>query len=147
MRIITSGRRRIRDRGINWKEKYEKKSKDVKKHFEKVLPGSYFRWEGYDYESGHPYYVVVGPAISKRYGKSFFAGIKKMPKDPRKKAYSPSGKYFHSLRSALSHIQEMWGVSSPPHAGNYTTSDLSPIKIPKHIKSINLSSLKIGVCI
>lgn len=134
MIIIESGRRRIKDRHINWKEHYGEHSSGLKKKLEKILPGSYFRWEGFDYESGHPYYVVVGPAISKRQGKSFFAGIKKMPKDKKKKAYSPSGKYFSTLRSALSHAQEMWGSPYPKNAGMYSSTDLINIEIPRHMK-------------
>lgn len=139
MIIVESSRRRLKDRGIKWEEHYGKRSRGVKKHFDKILPGGYFRWEGFDHESGHPYYVVVGPAISKRYGKSFFAGVKKMPKDPKKKAYSPSGKYFESLRSALSHASEMWGVSFPKNAANYTKQDLATIDIPKHIKGMEMA--------
>jgi hypothetical protein len=134
MRIVLAGRRRLKDRGIKWEERYGDKSKDIKKVFDKKLPGSYFRWEGHDYESGHPYYVIVGPAISQRHGKSFFAGVKKMPKDPKKKAYSPSGKYFSSLRAALSHASNMWGITFPIEAGNYVKNDLVNIKIPRHMK-------------
>lgn len=132
--IVVASRRRLKDRHIRWEEHYGEKSKDVKKKFENMLPGSYFRWEGFDHESGHPYYVVVGPAVSERYGKSFFAGVKKMPKDPKKKAYSPSGKYFESLRAALSHAVEMWGVTFPDNAGNYRKNELLPLDIPRHMK-------------
>lgn len=134
MIIVLSSRRRIKERGINWKEHYGEKSVTVKRKFDKVLPGSYYRWEGFDYESGHPYYVVVGPAESRSHGKSFFAGIKKMPRNPRKKAYSPSGKYFASLLSALRYASDMWGITIPTDAKNYTQQDLAPIKIPKHVK-------------
>ena len=133
--IKIAGRRRIRDKGIKWIEFYGDKSKEVKKKFEKILPGSYFRWTGKDYEDGVWRYVVVGPAISKREGKAFFAGNKKMPKDPRKKAYSPSGKYFPSLKSAISHAIEMWGVRMPENAGNYVKNDLAGVDIPRRIKS------------
>jgi hypothetical protein len=135
MRTVTAGRRRLKERGIRWEEYYGEKSADVKKKFDKILPGSYFRWEGFDYETKHPYYVVVGPAISKRYGKSFFAGVKKMPKDPKKKSYAPSGKYFSSLRSALSHASDMWGITFPREAGNYTKDVLAGIDIPRHMKA------------
>lgn len=138
MITIIAGRRRLKERHIRWEEHYGEKSKDVKKHFEKILPGSYFRWEGFDHESGHPYYVVVGPSISKRYGKSFFAGVKKMPKDPKKKAYSPSGKYFPSLKAALSHAVEMWGIKFPQEAGNYQKNDLLPLDIPRHVKGMEM---------
>ena len=134
MIIVLSSRRRIKDRGIRWKEKYGEKSIRVKKKFDKILPHSYYRWEGMDYESGHPYYVVVGPAESASHGKSFFAGIKKMPRDPAKKAYSPSGKYFPSLSSALRHASEMWGIPVPQDAAGYTQQDLASVEIPKHVK-------------
>ncbi len=134
MNLKEAGRKRIKERGIKWEEHYGKKSVDVKKHFDKHLPGSYFRWEGFDHTTGHPYYVVVGPAMSERFGKSFFAGVKKMPKDPKKKAYSPSGKYFPALRAAISHASEMWGIRMPKDAGNYTKNELQSVKIPRHVK-------------
>ncbi|KKN50661.1 hypothetical protein LCGC14_0630450 [marine sediment metagenome] len=132
--IHIAGRKRIKDKGIRWIEYYSEKSESVKKKFEKILPGSYFRWVGKDYEDGVMRYVVVGPSVSRREGKSFFAGNKKMPRDPRKKAYSPSGKYFPSLRSAIAHAIEMWGVRMPNNAGHYTRNDLATIEIPKHVK-------------
>lgn len=135
MLTVTSGRRRIKDKGIKWDENYGEKSRDVKKRFEKILPGSYFRWVGKDYEDACWRYVVIGPAVSKREGKSFFAGNKKMPTDPKKKAYSPSGKYFSSLRGAIAYAIDMWGVRMPQDAGTYTKSDLEGINIPSHIKS------------
>lgn len=134
MIIVTSGRRRIKEKGIRWEEHYGEKSKDVKDRFEDMLPGSYFRWVGKDYEDSCWRYVVVGPAISKREGKAFFAGNKKMPTDPKKKAYSPSGKYFPTLRAAISYAIEMWGVRMPDNAGHWTKQDLSGLEIPKHIK-------------
>lgn len=136
MLIVEAERKRIKDRGIKWEEHYKQKSKSAKKHFDSILPGSYFRWEGFDTTTGHPYYIVVGPAISERYGKMFFAGIKKMPKDPKKKAYSPTGKYFPSLRSALSHASELWGIRFPQNAGHYTKNDLEPVHIPRHMKGM-----------
>jgi len=134
MLTVISGRRRIKDKGIPWKENYGEKSKEVKKKFEELLPGSYFRWTGKDYEDGCWRYVVVGPSISKRQGKTFFAGNKKIPNDPLKKAYSPSGKYFSTLRTAISYAIDMWGVTMPSDAGSYTVEDLKPLDIPKHIK-------------
>jgi len=135
MITIQAGRRRIKEKGIKWVEHYGEKSKDVKSKFEDMLPGSYFRWVGKDYEDACWRYVVVGPAISKREGKSFFAGNKKMPTDPKKKAYSPSGKYFPSLRAAISYAIDMWGVRMPDNAGQYTKNDLEPLDIPKHVKT------------
>jgi len=134
--ISEQKRKRIKDRGIKWEETYKDKSKSAKKHFDKLLPGSYYRWEGFDHTTGHPYYAVVGPAISERYGKMFFAGIKKMPKDPKKKAYSPTGKYFPALRAALSHASETWGIKFPQTAGSFTKNDLATIDIPRHMKGM-----------
>lgn len=133
MEVKIAGRRRIADRHIAWKEKYGEKSEALKKHYDEVLPGSYFRWEGFDYETMHPYFIVVGPSISNRYGRMFFAGVKKMPNEKKKKVYSPSGKYFSSLSGAIRHAQEMWGAPFPKTAGKYVKPDLNGIKIPKHI--------------
>lgn len=133
MITITAGRRRIKDRNIRWHEHYGQKSGDLKRHYEKVLPGSYFRWEGYDYETMHPYYVVVGPSVSQRYGKMFFAGIKKLPNEPKKKTYPPAGKYFSNLSAAMKHAEEYWGVQRPPNMTNYSKTQLMTIHIPKHI--------------
>ena len=125
----------IKDRGILWKEHYKEKSIGIKKKFEKILPKSYFRWEGHDYYSGHDYSVVVGPAISRRYGKAFFAGHKKLPKEKKKKAYSPTGEYFPSLMAALRHAKKKWGVTFPKDAKqNYIKADLATIEIPRHVK-------------
>ncbi len=134
MLTILASRRRIKDRHIKWGEHYGERSSGLKKKFDKVLPGGYFRWEGFDHETGHPYYVVVGPAVSERFGKAFFAGVKKMPKDPKKKAYSPSGKYFSSVKAALSHAVDMWGIRYPNNAGNWKKQDLDRIEIPRHMK-------------
>jgi len=128
--------KRIRDRGINWKEHYQEKSQALKKRFDKDIgQGVYYRWEGHDYTTSSDYFVVVGPA-TQRYGqKSFFAGIKKLPpKERRKKVYAPSGKYFTNIVSALSYASRMWGVKFPPNQKNYSTQDLQNIRIPRHVK-------------
>ena len=129
-----AGRKRLKEKHIRWEEDYGEKSQSVKDHFDAVLPHSYYRWVGKDYEDQVWRYVVVGPAISAREGKSFFAGNKKLPKDPTKKAGSPSGKYFPNLRGALSYAAEMWGIRVPPDAGTYTKNDLANIEISRHIK-------------
>jgi hypothetical protein len=133
--LKVAGRKRIRDRGINWKEMYHEKSKSLKKRFDKsVGPGSYYRWEGHDVTTNSNYYVVVGPTIQSDLGKCFFAGIKKLPKDPKAKVYSPDGEYFTNIRSALSFAANKWGVRMPPNQINYTKQMLEPIDIPEHIK-------------
>jgi hypothetical protein len=130
-----AGRKKIRDRGINWKEVYREKSKSLKKRFDKTIgPGAYYRWEGHDVTTNSNYYVVVGPTIQRDLGKCFFAGIKKLPKDPKAKVYSPDGEYFTNIRSALSHAGRKWGVKMPPGQINYDKNTLEPIDIPEHIK-------------
>jgi hypothetical protein len=134
--IKEARRKRIRERGINWQEKYGERSKDLKEKFESIIgPGSYFRWEGHDYTSSSDYFVVVGPATQKTGQKSFFAGIKKMPPlEKRKKVYAPSGKYFTSITSALSHANQMWGTPIPDGNNSYDADLLQNIKLPRHIK-------------
>lgn len=113
--------KRIKDRGIIWKEKYTKKSMALKRKFEKELgEGSYFRWEGHDNTTGNDYYVVVGPGYSKTKGKMFFAGIRKLPGE-----YSPNGEYFRSLRRAMSYAKEMWAVRFPKNFRDFTQEDLA----------------------
>jgi hypothetical protein len=71
-------RRRIKDRGINWKEVYVGKAETLKEKMDKKIgKGSYFRWEGHDYTTNGDYFVVVGPSITKDGKKQFFAGIKR----------------------------------------------------------------------
>lgn len=131
------GRKRIKDRGIDWKERYGEKNIALKKRFEKDLgEGSYYRWEGHDYTTDSDYFVIVGPAIDKYDNKSFFSGIKKLPpKSQRKKVYAPSGKYFPSIISALAHANKMWGVTMPDNQQDYSDSDLAGINIPRHMKA------------
>ena len=129
------GRKRIKDRGIKWVEHYGEKSDDLKKRFDdQVGPGAYMRWEGHDYTTDGNYFVVVGPAITEDESKRFFAGIKRLPDDHRKKVYSPSGEYFDDIHSAFSHASDKWGIKMPQGVPNYTTSQLANIKIPRHVK-------------
>jgi hypothetical protein len=133
--IKLAGPKRIKDRGILWREKYHDKSAPLKKRFTKDIgPGSYYRWEGHDYTTSSDYFVVVGPSV-KYDTKLFFAGIKKLPpKEKRKKIYAPYGKYFPTIFAALSHASKMWGVRFPQNQKNYSTKDLENIYIPKHIR-------------
>jgi hypothetical protein len=130
-------RKRIRDRGIKWEEKYHDRSAPLKKRFDKNIgEGAYLRWEGHDYTTDSDYFIVVGPAQQKYGRKSFFAGIKKLPpKHERKKVYAPSGKYFTSIMSALSHASKMWGIPFPKNQTNYSTADLENVKIPRKMKA------------
>lgn len=130
-----AGRKRIRDRGIEWKERYHERSFRLKKRFQKDIgPLSYMRWEGHDYTTDSDYFVIVGPSLTKEGHKRFFAGVKKLPDDPEAKVYAPSGEYFTSSVSAFSHAAEKWGVEFPKGAPNYSVDQLIPIEIPRHVK-------------
>ena len=133
--LLTAGRKKIKDRGIKWEEIYAEKSKSLKKRFDSTIgPGAYRRWEGQDYTTNSKYYVVVGPTIQSDLGKCFFSGIKKLPADPNKKVYSPSGEYFTSLNAAYSYATDKWGVPFPQGQQNFTKETLEPVDIPEHIK-------------
>ena len=136
MKIIKiAGPKRIKDRGIKWEETYQERSKGLKKKFDKDLgPKSYIRWEGHDYTTDSDYFIVVGPAMTKDLKKRFFSGIKKLPKDPHKKVFAPSGEYFITMVAALSHATEKWAITFPKDAINYRLSDLAQIDIPRHVK-------------
>jgi hypothetical protein len=134
-RMTKTGQKKIKDRGIKWQENYQEKSKSLKKKFDNEIgSGAYRRWVGHDYTSDSNYYVVVGPTIQSDLGKCFFAGIKKLPNDPDKKVYSPSGEYFTDLIAAYSHATDKWGVPFPQNQSNITKQMLEPIDIPEHIK-------------
>lgn len=128
-------RKRIKDRGIKWEEAYHERSKGLKKKMDKELgPMAYIRWEGHDYSTNSDYFIVVGPAVTKDLKKRFFAGIKKLPDDPKAKVYAPSGEYFISSVAAFSHASEKWAIPFPKGAPNYTLNDLARIDIPRHVK-------------
>lgn len=130
-----SGRKRIKDRGINWKPKYHERSMKLKDRFDDTIgPLSYIRWEGHDYTTNSNYFVIMGPSLTKTGQKRFFVGIKKMPKDPKAKIYAPSGEYFFSSTSALTFAEQRWGIPFPKGAPNYTVNDLEGVYIPRHIK-------------
>ena len=140
-----SGRKRIRDRGIRWEEKYHERSAPLKKRFDKEIgPGAYTRWEGHDFTTDGDYFVVVGPARTKELKKRFFAGVKRLPKDPRKKVFAPSGEYFSSLHGALSFASRRWGIRFPDNVRNYTLDNLAPIDIPRHLRAEDLGDIKTG---
>jgi len=74
-----AGRKRIKDRGIDWKERYHERSFRLKKRFDKDIGTfSYMRWEGHDYTTDSDYFVIVGPSLTKEGKKRFFAGVKKI---------------------------------------------------------------------
>ena len=129
-----AGRKRIKDRGINWKEHYHERTHRLKERMEELIgPMAYMRWEGHDYTTNSDYFVIVGPSI-KDNRKVFFAGIKKLPDDPEAKVYAPYGKYFSTIVSAFSYASDKWGVKFPRDVPHYTDKDLIGVKIPKHIK-------------
>lgn len=136
-----AGRKRIRDRGIQWEEKYRKRSKPLKERFDKQIgPGSYHRWEGYDYTTNSMYYIVIGPSVHRKLGKVFFAGIKKIPfdifeKDPDTATYSPYGEYFHNMKAALLYASKRWGVPIPKGQPQYKKENLFHADVPEHIKT------------
>ena len=48
---------KLAEKDISWKEDYTDKTLFLKEQFEEVVgPGSYFRFEGYDHDSGDSYY-------------------------------------------------------------------------------------------
>jgi len=135
MTIKYAGRKRIKDRGIEWKEHYHERSQKLKERFERDLgKGSYKRWEGHDYTTNSDYFVVVGPALTKEGKKRFFSGVKKLPDDPKAKIYAPSGEYFSTIEAAFSHANDKWGIIFPRDVPHYTMNDLARIKIPRHVK-------------
>ena len=130
-----AGRKRIKDRGIEWKQRYHQRSNRLKKRFEKDIgPMSYFRWEGHDYTTDSDYFIIVGPSLTKEGHKRFFSGIKKLPDDPKAKVYAPSGEYFTSSISAITHAGEKWAVPFPKGATNYSADQLLSVDIPRHVK-------------
>lgn len=136
------GRKRIKDRGINWKEHYHERSEPLKKKFEKLIgPMVYMRWEGHDYTTNSDYFVVVGPSVTKEGKKKFFAGIKKLPDDPEDKVYAPYGEYFSTIAGAFSYVSDKWGVPFPKGFNHYTVNDLAKVEIPRHIKGENTNTM------
>jgi len=133
------GRTPIKERGIKWEESYEERSLPLKKRFEKKIgPGSYYRWTGHDVTTNSDYYVVVGPSIKKGVGKLYFSGVKKLPpavEREKKKSYSPYGEYYPTIKAALFHANDKWGVPMPKNQNDYTEDHLANIEIPKHVKA------------
>jgi len=128
-------RKRIRDRGIKWEEFYHERSAPLKKRLDReVGPGAYHRWEGHDYTTDGDYFIVAGPSVTEDLKKMFFAGIKRLPDDPHKKVYAPSGEYFSTSHAALSFAADRWAVPFPRGIQNYSLTDLADVKIPRHLR-------------
>ena len=131
--------KRIKDRNIGWKEKYTERTEPLKQRYDgQIGLGSYYRWEGHDYTTNSDYYVVCSPAKTKELDDAFFAGIKKLPpiyKRDVTKVYSPYGKYFNNIASALTFLNQKYGIPYPKNQVNYTDENLHGIKIPRFIKA------------
>lgn len=131
--------KRIKDRNIGWKEEYTERTLPLKDRYEHDIgPGSYYRWAGHDYTTNSDYYVVCSPAKTKELKNAFFAGIKKLPpiyKRDVTKVYSPYGKYFNNMVSALTFLNKKYNIPFPKNQINYTDDVLSGIKIPRFIKA------------
>lgn len=126
--------KKIKDRHIHWEESYHEKSLTLKKRFDSQIgPMAYLRFEGHDVTTGADYYVVIGPTIDEG-KKKFFAGIKKLPRDDKKKVYSPYGEYFPTIKGAMSYAGKKWGVPFVQGLPEYTEQHLAPVEIPEHIK-------------
>lgn len=144
LRAYPRSRKKIRDRGINWEEHYKERSERLKERFEdEISKGVYKRWEGHDYLTNGDYFVVVSPSLTKDGIPSFFAGIKRLPENPKQTVYAPSGKYFSSLHSAFSHVSQKWGVPFPQDVTDVQDTDLVGIKIPRTVKAHMGDNMKI----
>lgn len=126
--------KKIKDRGINWKEAYHEKSAKLKARFDKTVgPMAYLRWQGHDPVTNSDYYVVVGPSVQDG-EKMFFAGIRKLPRDPNAKVYSPYGDYFPTIKGAMAYANKKWGVPFPQGLPEYSKDTLATVDIPEHIR-------------
>jgi hypothetical protein len=131
---VKTAAKKIKDRGIHWEENYHDKSLSLKKAFDrKVGPKSYLRWQGHDVTTNSDYYIIVGPSVQNDKN-MFFAGIKKLPRDPEAKIYSPYGEYFGSIRGAMSYATKKWGVPFMNDLPPYDESTIANVDIPEHIK-------------
>ncbi len=137
--MIKLSAKRIKDRNITWREAYSERTAPLHERYTaEVGPGSYRRWEGHDYTTNSDYYVVCSPAQTKYGEKAYFAGIKKLPPVAVRdvvKTYSPYGKYFTNIASALSFLKDKYGVPWPKGQINYTSDNLQNIDIPRFVKA------------
>jgi len=114
---------KLKEKNIKWEESYTEKTLFLKEQFEEVVgKGSYFRFEGKDYDSGGEYYVIVGPARIHAPRAKFFAGVRKLPA-----TYPAGGQYFDSLDGAINYAHDTWGVPVPKDLKPYTSSSLHDI--------------------
>ena len=135
MEIKIAGRKRIKDRGIKWVPAFHERSRKLKERFDELIgPLAYERWEGHDYTTNSDYFVIVGPSLTKEGKKRFFAGIKKLPDDPKAKVYAPSGEYFSTIAGAFSHASTKWGVPYPQNHPQYDLNSLKNVHISRHLR-------------
>jgi len=122
MNIITA-RTKLVEKDIKWGEAYTEKTQFLKDQFEDIIgPGSYFRFEGKDSQSGDEYYCILGPAGIHKPRAKFFAGVRKLPA-----TFSAGGKYFDSLDTAATYARETWGIPTPKSLIPYTGAHLFDI--------------------
>jgi hypothetical protein len=122
--IETTARIKLADRNITWQEKYTERTELLKKQYGDVVgPGSYYRFEGRDADTGDEYFIVVSPAKIKDPEEQFFAGVRKLPAD-----FAAGGQYFDTMYEALEYAHDTWGIALPKGARDYTTKDLRGIK-------------------
>lgn len=132
--ISKTAGKRIKDRGIHWKEAYHEKSETLKKKMDETVgPDAYLRYEGHDFTTNSNYYVVIGPS-RQRERNVFFAGIKKLPRDAKAKLFAPYGEYFPSIHGAMSYANRKWGVPFKQGVPQYNRDTIANIVIPEHIK-------------
>jgi len=113
-------RQKLVEKNIDWHQEYTDKTLFLKEQFDAVIgSGSYFRFEGKDYETGDEYYCIVGPAKTHDPMAKFFAGVRKLPA-----TYSAGGKYFDSMDRAMVYATETWGVPAPKELKPYTSAHL-----------------------
>jgi hypothetical protein len=121
--ITIFAREKLVEKDIHWKEVYTDKTSFLKEQFEAVIgPGSYFRFEGEDTNSGDRYYCILGPAKVRKPRAKFFAGVRKLPA-----TYSAGGKYFDSMDTAAKYARDTWGVPTPSSLKPYTSAQLEGI--------------------
>lgn len=128
MHLTKTAKEKLSEKNIKWAEVYTDKTMYLKNQFDDVIgPGSYFRFEGVDADSGSEYYVIVGPAKIHAPRAKFFAGVRKLPA-----TYPAGGKYFDSLDAAANYAKETWGINIPKSLKPYTSAQL--FNIAKKVK-------------
>ena len=118
--IQVFAREKLVEKDMEWQEAYTDKTRFLKEQFEAIVGvGSYFRFEGYDTDSGDSYYCILGPAKVHAPRAKFFAGVRKLPA-----TFSAGGKYFDSMDGAAKYARETWGVPTPKSLKPYTSASL-----------------------